>query len=54
MLSNVVTLIWWHKEDLMVKKCFPSIFGKYDVNVVIITGCATMATYWIGEKYDAE
>jgi len=51
MLSNVVMLIRWHKEDLMVKKFFPLAFrgffgtGIYDVNVAIVTGCAAMATY---------
>jgi len=54
MLSNVMMLIWWHKEDLIVKKIFHGFFGVYNVNVVIVTDCATMATYWNGEEFDAE
>jgi len=54
MLSNVMMLICWHKENLMVKKCFPWIFWYISRHVAVLTGSVTMATYRIGEEFDVE
>jgi len=56
MLSIVVMLIRWHKEELIVKNVFHGFFEDFlvYVNIAIVMGFAAMATSYIGKNFDAE